>query len=611
MDEEQQEACCKSGAKLHPITEIDLETGEIIYDNEKEISSGLREENFPAPEQRNSNGSENKKAAAETPTDRYTGTHTSEPDAGCGGQSCLGLLGRDVPAESETGGTGTEAASLTLPPGKEGMRFQRTTVHSIQLSEEDEARMQRPLAVLNSALPVSEEPYTQSDYGNARRFLDRNGACVRYCPEEKRWYLYNGAKWVPSPEEEVQRQVRNALFRSHEEEQAQLEAEHNNAEAAKSEAARIRCGKMSTIKNCMEAAALDCFIHPYQFDADIYKFHAANGSVHLKTFERTLYHTSGDFNTKTARAELYEGAVDAQDDCPMWVRFVKQCCMYDKDLYLYVQAAAGYSILTGDIREQKAFCLLGSGRNGKSLFINVLAYIAGDYAKKLESSVLCTDRYGRKSDETEKELYRIRGSRFVYSNEFSQSSILNESFLKTITDGGMITCRPMYRESLEYLPTYTLWFSTNHMPNLRAMDEGIRRRIVVIPFRNHLKPEEVDRNLEAKLLSEANGILAWLLQGYYRYHHSGLVPPQAVIDATEGYFEEQDPVQRFVSEYYEVDASGKLYARGIYRDYKIWCEENGEEVKSQKFLGMELLRLGIKREKDDKGNFYRLRRKVE
>ena len=239
----------------------------------------------------------------------------------------------------------------------------------------------------------------------------------------------------------------------------------------------------------------------------------------------------------------------------------------------------------------------------------MLAYIAGDYAKKLESSVLCTDRYGRKSDETEKELYRIRGSRFVYSNEFSQSSILTESFLKTITDGGMITCRPMYRESLEYLPTYTLWFSTNHMPNLRAMDEGIRRRIVVIPFRNHLKPEEVDRNLEAKLLSDANGILAWLLQGYYRYHHSGLVPPQAVFDATEGYFEEQDPVQRFVSETYDETPDGNLTASEIYWDFKFWCNETGEEIKSQRYLSMELMRLGIKRTKGSKANYYQLERK--
>ncbi|MBQ5703267.1 MAG: hypothetical protein IIV70_06745, partial [Peptococcaceae bacterium] len=332
------------------------------------------------------------------------------------------------------------------------MRSQNVTVHKIQLAEEDAARVKGPLTVLNSALPVSEEPYTQSDYGNARRFLDRNGARVRYCPEEKRWYLYNGEKWVATPEEEVQRQVRNALFCSYEEERTKFEAEHRNAEAAKCEMARIRCGKMSTIKNCMEAAALDCFIHPQDFDADIYKFHTVNGSVNLKTFETTLYHLAGDFYTKTARARLYEDVIDAQDDCPLWVRFVKQCCMQDEELYKYLQTAAGYSILTGDIREQKVFCLLGSGRNGKSLFINVLAYIAGDYAKKLESSVLCTDRYGRKSDETEKELYRIRGSRLVYSNEFSQSSILNESFLKTITDGGMITCRPMYRESIKYVP---------------------------------------------------------------------------------------------------------------------------------------------------------------
>lgn len=174
MDEEQwQETEQQTERKRgqNQITEIDMETGEIIYDTEKEISSELSE-------QRNSDSTENKKAAAEIPADRYTGTHTSEPDAGCGGQSCLGLLGGTEPPESETEGTGTEAASLILPPDKEGMRSQNVTVRKIQLAEEDAARVKGPLTVLNSALPVSEEPYTQSDYGNARRFLDRNGAGV-------------------------------------------------------------------------------------------------------------------------------------------------------------------------------------------------------------------------------------------------------------------------------------------------------------------------------------------------------------------------------------------------------------------------------------------------
>ena len=127
MEEEQwqkTEQQTERNSRQNQITEIDMETGEIIYDTEKEISPGLREEKFPDSEQRNSNGSENKKAAAEIQTDRYTGTHTPEPDAGCGGQSCLGLLGGTEPAESEIERTGTEAASLILPPDKEGMRSQ-------------------------------------------------------------------------------------------------------------------------------------------------------------------------------------------------------------------------------------------------------------------------------------------------------------------------------------------------------------------------------------------------------------------------------------------------------------------------------------------------------
>ena len=149
---------------------------------------------------------------------------------------------------------------------------------------------------------------------------------------------------------------------------------------------------------------------------------------------------------------------------------------------------------------------------------------------------------------------------------------------------------------------------TPRISGLQAMDEGIRRRIVVIPFRNHLREDEVDRNLEAKLLSETDAILRWLIQGYLRYHHQGLVPPKAVIEATRGYFEEQDPVRRFVDEYYVENPAGKIYARDIYADYKHWCAENGEEVRSQRMLGIELQRLGIKREKGAKSNYYRLER---
>jgi len=138
------------------------------------------------------------------------------------------------------------------------------------------------------------------------------------------------------------------------------------------------------------------------------------------------------------------------------------------------------------------------------------------------------------------------------------------------------------------------------------MDEGIRRRIVVIPFRNHVTEDAVDRHLAEKFEAELPGILSWLIQGYIHYTKEGLALPPAIREATAAYFTEQDVFQMFVDEHYVVDENGKIYAKDIYQDYRIWCEENGEKYVSNIVFSKELQRLGILRAKDRKGIYYGL-----
>ena len=267
-------------------------------------------------------------------------------------------------------------------------------------------------------------------------------------------------------------------------------------------------------------------------------------------------------------------------------------------------------MLTGDISEQKVFCLLGAGRNGKSLFINTLAEIAGDYACKIESSILCRNRFNEQDADTAKELFRMKDSRFVYTSEFGSSNTLNEAFIKAITDGGKISARQLYSSAIEYTPTYKLWFSTNHMPNLQSIDEGIRRRIVVIPFRSQIPENQIDRSLADKLRAEYDEILVWLLLGYNAYLCDGLEPPEAVRSATASYFEEQDVFQRFLNESYVIDPNGKIAARTLYQHYQGWCAENGEKAVSNNKFGMEMTRLGVEKGRGKHGIFYRLNEKT-
>ena len=468
--------------------------------------------------------------------------------------------------------------------------------------------------------------YADSDEGNASRFLDIYKDSVHYCEAEKCWYVFDGTRWKVDDTKAVHAMARDALYTSYTKEIEALEQSTGAKDLAKLQQLykkRDKAGNYSSIQNCLNMAAIETAITPDVFDSNMYWFHAQNGAIDLSSMDNNefggiLYHKPQHHFTKTAgtsfqtgeeyKTKLWDEKLPYLPYCPKWIQFVMDCCNKDMDLYYYyyLQKAAGYSILTGDISEQKVFCLLGEGRNGKSLFINTLAEIAGDYANKIEASVLCTNRFGDKDNDMSKELYRIKGSRFVYSNEFGRSSTLNENFIKTITDGGKIACRPLYGASIEYKPSYTLWFSTNHMPNLAAMDEGIRRRVMVIPFRNNLTEAQIDRTLADKFRAEYPAILTWIIQGYNLYQKQGLIPPQAVLEATKDYFTEQDVFKLFVEEYYVVDPSGKIYAQNVYNDYRHWCEMNGEKFVSSIQFGKEMQRLKIDKNRDRFGTYYML-----
>ena len=463
--------------------------------------------------------------------------------------------------------------------------------------------------------------YVANDAGNAQRFLDACGEDIRYCAAEEQWYAFNDIQWEPVSETHIEQMAYRALEASYLKEvqyykerntNGYMDGLHKNASKES-----VQAGKIKAIQDCVKTARLLNIIEPEDFDSDPNQFHAKNSSLNLKTFKGWGYNKKDMYFTRTAGANLFPDPPPAPDeryveltlDCPNWIRFVACCAAGDRELFYYLKKAAGYSVLSSDISEQKVFCLLGSGRNGKSLFINTLAEIAGDYACKIEASLLCKNKFNEQHGDTAKELYRMKGSRFVYSNEFSSSQTLNEGFIKAITDGGKISCRAMYKASTEYTPTYKLWFSTNHMPNLQTMDEGIRRRIVVIPFRLQIPEDRIDRTLPDKLRAEYDQIMLWLVEGYHLYLLEGLEPPEAIRSATACYFEEQDVFQRFLNENYVKDSDGNIPALALYQHYQAWCVENGEKAVSNAKFGQEMTRLDVERVRGRHGNLYRLTEK--
>jgi putative DNA primase/helicase len=215
--------------------------------------------------------------------------------------------------------------------------------------------------------------------------------------------------------------------------------------------------------------------------------------------------------------------------CPEWTKFLHGIFDEDSELITFIQRAVGYS-LTGSTSEQCLFILIGTGANGKSTFLRVLQHLLGDYAGTIPMQGLMEQRYGSQTND----LAHLFGKRFVVASEGERGHRLAESKIKMMTGGDRLACRPLYKDFFEYVPEFKLWLATNDLPTISGMDEAIWRRIRVIEFPITIPPEQQDKGLADRLISELPGILQWVMQGCLEWRQIGLDPPASVLQSTQG-----------------------------------------------------------------------------
>ena len=186
-------------------------------------------------------------------------------------------------------------------------------------------------------------------------------------------------------------------------------------------------------------------------------------------------HIPTDYCTKVAGAQP-----DGIGHCPRWRTFLDQVTGGDTELAAYLQRVAGYC-LTGHTSEHALFFLYGTGANGKSVFVNTLAGIMGDYAVTAPMDTFTESRNERHPTE----IAMLRGARLVTASETQAGRNWNEALIKVLTGGDRVRARFMRQDFFEFTPQFKLMISGNHKPALRNVDEAIRRRLHLIPFYRH------------------------------------------------------------------------------------------------------------------------------
>jgi putative DNA primase/helicase len=136
--------------------------------------------------------------------------------------------------------------------------------------------------------------------------------------------------------------------------------------------------------------------------------------------------------------------------------------------------------------------------------------------------------------------------------------------------------------------------STNHKPNIKGTDNGIWRRIRLIPFTTTIEIEKQDKDLEQKLNTEWSGILNWILTGTMCWIKDGLSTPDVITNATDEYRGEMDVIGNFLKECCEQKENVLIRIRELFKAYQNWCNDNNEYVCNERFFGLRLKEMGYK-----------------
>jgi putative DNA primase/helicase len=286
--------------------------------------------------------------------------------------------------------------------------------------------------------------------------------------------------------------------------------------------------------------------------------------------------------------------------CPLWLAFLDRIFDGDAELIAFVQRAVGYS-LTGETGEHVFFLLHGTGANGKGTLVETVKKLLGDYARAIRVEALLASNYNTDGGPNE-DVANLLGVRFASTAEPGDQFRLNEARVKALTGGDTISARRLHSHLFEFTPTHKIWLAANHKPEIRGLDEGIWRRVLLIPFDVTIPEKERDTKLLDKLAAELPGVLNWAIQGLRTYREVGLNPPERVIAATQDYRAEQNVLADFISELCVTQKQLSLVGKNIglpslgkdvYSEYCRWAAENTpQEVMTLKMFSTQMIQSG-------------------
>lgn len=320
------------------------------------------------------------------------------------------------------------------------------------------------------------------------------------------------------------------------------------------------------------------------FDADDMQLGVANGVINLQTCT-LMPATPTLLVSKRSPVDYIASAT-----CPVFMHFL-EVVQPDPLMRQFLQRWAGYC-LTGSVQEQKLAFLYGTGANGKSVFVELLAWLLGEYSSKIATEMLM--HHQRSPQGASPDIVALKGRRFVYANETEEGKRLAESRVKEMTGGDSLTGRALYGSSITFQPSHKLVIVGNHRPEITDNSYGMWRRVLLVPFEVTIAEAQRDPHLLDKLKAEGSGILNWALDGLRLWKTGGLNVPKKIEAATSAYRDENDIIGEWIAEHCNSFVGCSVHKSEAYKAYHTWALNNGHHPLAQVRLTRRLSDRGFK-----------------
>ncbi|WP_327188070.1 DNA primase family protein [Streptomyces sp. NBC_01334] len=415
-------------------------------------------------------------------------------------------------------------------------------------------------------------PDTLTDRGNAKLFVKLYANDYRHVPNIG-WYRWDTTRWQIDEDETVLWAAGDL---------AETIANHDPRGLFTTTALhKHRTRAMSTSgMNAMLVQARSApgmVLKADRLDADPYALCTPQGVVDLRTGLLRAPDPNKDFHSRSTTVG------PQQTPIPRWLRFLTDTFGDDAEglqMIDYLQLLLGYSI-TGDVGAQILPFLWGTGKNGKSVLLDVMMKLLGDYADAAPPGFLMAKPFeGHPTD-----LAELHGRRVYVCSEIKPGDKFDEARVKHLTGGDRIKARRMRQDPFSFEPTHKLWLLGNHRPEVGTGGFAFWRRMRLIPFERVVPDDrKIDNLADLLVMEEGPGILGWLIDGARRYlgGDRDLTGPERVRIATTAYAETEDHTGRFYEESCRLGPDLRAEQTTLYAAYTTWCNNEGALVMSSR-----------------------------